>query len=110
MAKVLASEVSRQLGDAGYPSLDSSYGGRLKERAGIDGKIQHAVVGNLEKGFRSKQDGDDVLTRFYGSPRDEHDMLGHYTRVLENVNLQVAQENDPERDGRRMLRVVKSGN
>mgnify|MGYP000870380783 CR=1 FL=1 len=51
---------------------------------------------------------DEALVRYEGSPRRDADRLRLYRLALENCSFRVTEEGDPEREGRRILRVVRS--
>jgi|SRR5690606_10002579 len=51
---------------------------------------------------------DEALVRYEGSPRRDADRLRLYRLALENCSFRVTEEDDPEREGRRILRVVRS--
>ena len=107
MKKVMASEVSRGLSEAGYESLMSS-GQHIGVRPS-SGSSGFREVCSPHRGFKSQQDGDEAaITRYFGSAGAEAEMLSRYTAVLENLNYAVAVIDDPdeERKGRKVLRVT----
>lgn len=63
----------------------------------------------LRSGHFTSDNADDgsAVIRFHGVLRRETDVLRLYRLVLENCSLVVTEENDPKRDGRRVLRVVR---
>jgi hypothetical protein len=65
------------------------------------------------KGFRSDffvsthVGPDEALVSYQGSPLVEPDRFRLYRLALENCALTVTEEDDPEREGRRLLRVKR---
>lgn len=50
---------------------------------------------------------DEALVRYQGSPKREADKLRLYRLALENCSFRVTEEDDLEREGRRILRVAR---
>jgi hypothetical protein len=57
--------------------------------------------------FTSDPDGDGALVRYHGSVYREEERLRLYRLAVENCSFRVAEEGDPERQGRRLLKVVR---
>lgn len=107
MKKASASEVSRQLGDAGYTSLSSEAGVFRNKPHVSGGKWEPRLQGIPQRGFKSSQEGESVLVRFFGRPGAESTMLSNYRNVLNNCGYLVSEQGDGEREGRTLLRVTR---
>lgn len=84
--RIRASDVSRQLGDAGH------------QHSEWDG-------GDWDPGYRSEQSGPRLTHVFHDGPGEEHH-LDLYTLALRNLGYTVIAERQ-ERSGRRRLAITK---
>lgn len=57
--------------------------------------------------FTSNPDGDEAVVTYWGSVHREEERLRVYRLAIENCMFQVAEEDDPEREGRKRLRVAR---
>lgn len=57
--------------------------------------------------FTSDPDGDGAVLKYWGSIHREEERLRLYRLAIENCGFQVTEEDDPGREGRRVLRVVR---
>lgn len=57
--------------------------------------------------FTSEKDGDEAVVTYWGSVHREEERLMLYRLAIENCLLQVAEEDDPTREGRKRLRVAR---
>lgn len=57
--------------------------------------------------FTSDPEGDGALLKYWGSIHREEERLRLYRLAIENCGFRVTEENDPGREGRRVLRVVR---
>jgi hypothetical protein len=55
--------------------------------------------------FTSKPDGAEAIVRYWGSVHREGERLMLYRLAVENCSLLVAEEDDPDHEGRKRLRV-----
>lgn len=58
--------------------------------------------------FTSDPEGDGALLKYWGSVHREEERLRLYRLAVENCGFRVTEDDDPERSGRRMLRVVRA--
>lgn len=57
--------------------------------------------------FISEPDGDEALITYWGSRRREEERIRLYRLAVENCSFTVTEEEDPDREGRKRLRVKR---
>lgn len=57
--------------------------------------------------FTSDPDGDGALVKYHGSVHREEERLRLYQLAVENCSFRVFEEVDPDRPGRKLLRVER---
>lgn len=78
---------------------------RVRDEAGPQAAIRSlATSGDY---FTSNPDGNEAVVTYWGSVHREEERLRVYRLAIENCMFQVAEEDDPEREGRKRLRVAR---
>lgn len=57
--------------------------------------------------FTSEPDGEEAVVNYWGSVHREEERLRLYRLAVENCSFVVTEEDDPERKGRKRLRVAR---
>jgi hypothetical protein len=110
MPQLKAHRVSFFLASGGFNSVKKVASLKIEEMRRMHEEPNSRMPESLRQGGYTAREADgEIRVTFEGSKDREPEMLAAYTTVLRNCTYEVQEADDPERAGRRMLKVVSTG-